>query len=102
MTDTNDDTEALTHWGYGSGMVGCLFDNGPCFVETKEDAIDCVLFQFSCTGNESDLDGAMLDQAKADLRADGIHYFPSAVRRDTGADYCQIWEESGPCPEDDE
>lgn len=82
-----------THWGYGSGMVGCLFDNGPCFVETREQAIESALFIFD------DLPKRELQRARAALRADGIHYFSRRYRGDAGADLVQIWQEQGPCPE---
>lgn len=95
-------TERETHWGYGSGMPGCLFDNGPHFAETQADAIDAVLWCFSETGNESDLSEEELAQARADLTSDGIHYFPAERRAELGASLVQIWEEQGPCPESDE
>lgn len=93
--------ERETHWGYGSGMPGCLFDNGPHFAETQDDAIDGALWPFHGTGNETDLTDAELEQAKADLRSDGIHYFPAERRRELGASLVQVWPEDGPCPEDD-
>lgn len=94
-------TDKQTHWGYGSGMPGCLFDHGPCFVHTQEQAIDGCLWQFTGTGNESDLSSEEIAQATADLLSDGIHYFPAARRGELGASLVQIWEEQGPCPEDD-
>lgn len=93
--------ESATHWGYGSGTPGCLFDNGPCFTETKEQAIEGVLFPFQ-SGNETDLSESELEQAKRDLCEDGTHYFPSERRGDLGASYVQIWEEQGPCPDNDD
>lgn len=95
-------SENQTHWGYGSGMPGCLFDNGPHFAETQEQAIDAVLWYFSETGNESDLSEEELAQARADLKSDGIHYFPAERRAELGASLVQVWEEQGPCPESDE
>lgn len=83
-------------------MPGCLFDNGPHFAETKQDAIDCALYPFHGPGNETDLSEDELAAAKADLDSDGIHYFPAARRGELGASLVQIWEESGPCPESDE
>jgi hypothetical protein len=91
-----------THWGYGSGMPGCLFDNGPHFTVTQEQAIDGVLWLFSATGNETDLSEAELEQARADLRECGTHYFPAERRGELGASLVQVWEEQGPCPESDE
>lgn len=94
-------TERETHWGYGSGMPGCLFDNGPHFAATQQDAIDGVLWYFSETGNESDLTEQELEQARADLKSDGIHYFPAERRQDLGASLVQVWECDGPMPEED-
>src|SRR5688572_30464310 len=53
--DQDDAGEPRTHWGYGSGMPGCLFDHGPHFCETQDAAIDAALWLFSETGNETDL-----------------------------------------------
>lgn len=100
--DTTEAGESQTHWGYGSGMPGCLFDNGPHFAETQHDAINAVLCYFSETGNESDLSEAELAQARADLLECGTHYFPAERRGELGASMVQVWEEQGPCPESDE
>lgn len=89
-----------THWGYGSGMPGCLFDNGPHFCETQDDAIDAALWLFSESGNETDLTEAELDTAREDLKRDGIHYL--ARPQDHGARLMQIWQEDGPCPDSDD
>ncbi len=91
-----------THWGYGSGMPGCLFDHGPHFCETQDDAINSALWLFSETGNETDLSESELEQARADLKADGIHYFPAERRGELGASLVQVWLEPGPCPEQDD
>jgi hypothetical protein len=91
-----------THWGYGSGMPGCLFDNGPHFANTQDDAISAVLWHFSETGNESDLSEEELAQARADLLECGTHYFPSERRGELGASMVQVWEEQGSCPDSDD
>lgn len=90
--------ENQTHWGYGSGMPGCLFDNGPHFAPTQQDAIDGVLWYFSETGNETDLTEQELEQARADLRECGVHYFCRS--KELGASIIQVWECDGPMPED--
>lgn len=83
-----------THYTYGSGMSGCLYDNGPHCAETLEDAIEGVLFPFD------DLPEEELEQARTNLREQHIHYFSDP---DTaGADYCEVSEQSGPYPQDDE
>lgn len=90
--------ESATHWGYGSGMVGCLFDNGPCFVETKEQAIDGALFPFE----DSDLPDSVLSDARNTLERGETYYFPREHQAAAGAHMLQIWEESGPCPDADD
>jgi hypothetical protein len=94
-------SENQTHWGYGSGMRGCLFDNGPHFAETQEQAIDAALWIFQ-DGSESELTEEEHAQAVADLKSDGIHYFPAERRSELGASLVVVWEEQGPCPESDE
>jgi hypothetical protein len=104
MLDDQDEqaSENQTHWGYGSGMPGCLFDNGPHFAETQEQAIDAVLWYFSETGNESDLSAEELAAARADLLEYGVHYFPEERAEELGAMLVQVWEEQGPCPDSDD
>lgn len=92
--------EHATHWGYGSGMPGCLFDNGPHFCETQDDAIDAALWLLSETGNGTDLSEDERAAAVADLKRDGTHYL--ARPQDHGAALVQIWEEDGPCPDSDD
>lgn len=83
----------MKHYAYGSGMVGCLFDNGPHFAETLDRAIDGVLFIFD------DLPEDELENARSNLRNDGIHYFSDPI--EAGAQCCEITEMDGPCPEED-
>jgi len=79
-----------THWSYGSGTVGCLYDGGPGFAETKEEAIDAALSPFF------DLPPAVLRRAREALRRTGRYQFHAAC-----ADYVEITPQDGPCPEDD-
>lgn len=103
LDDTEEQAErAATHWGYGSGMPGCLFDSGPNFAETQDDAISAALWLFSETGNESDLTPEEIAQARADLLECGTHYFPAERRSELGASMVQVWEEQGPCPDSDD
>lgn len=88
---TPDDAHA-THWSYGSGMTGCLYDGGPGFAETKSDAIEAVLSSFF------DLSEGALACARAGLEQDGIYHFPSGLC--AGADYVEVTELDGPCPDD--
>ncbi len=87
----------MHHYSYGSGMVGCLYDNGPHYVVTLRDAIAGALLPFI-----DQLTTRELRAARRDLRVDGIHYFPSKRRAELGADYCELSKQDGPCPEGDE
>ena len=82
-----------THWVYGSGFTGCLYDGGPSFAETKADAIDAALSVFF------DLSEGQLALARAALERDGIYYF--SVEACADADYVEVTEADGPCPGDD-
>jgi len=82
-----------THYSYGSGMSGCLYDNQGT-ARTRDDAIACVLAVF-----EDQLSGRELKRAKAALRSDGIYYFRKPA--DLGAQYCEISEQRGEYPEND-
>lgn len=72
----------FNHWTYGSGMCGCLFDSGPGVAERLGDAIEAVLAPFD------DLDETELEQAKANLRLNLIHYFANPEQ--AGAQYCEV------------
>jgi hypothetical protein len=102
QTEPEEQGPEETHWGYGSGMPGCLFDSGPSFAETQDDAISAALWLFSETGNETDLSAEELEQARADLKECGTHYFPSERAGELGASMVQVWEEQGPCPDSDD
>jgi hypothetical protein len=82
------------HYAYGSGMSGCLFDCGPNFCETEEQAIEGALFIFDNLSDEE------LSAARENLKNDGIHYFSDAL--EAGAQYVQVSECNGPMPEDNE
>lgn len=82
-----------THYSYMSGMSGYMPDNSGS-ARTRDDAIACVLAVF-----EDQLSGRELKRAKAALRADGIYYFSKPS--EAGADYVEISEQRGECPEND-
>jgi hypothetical protein len=85
----------MKHFGYGSGMSGCLFDYGPNFAETNEDAIEGILLVF---GEElSDEETAELRES---LTGGGSYYFRNPG--EVGAQYCEVWVEDGPLPSDDD
>jgi hypothetical protein len=90
------------HYIYGSGLPGCLFDNGPHVAPTLDDAINGVLFPFTSGDGESSLSTREERRARRDLRVDGIHYFPADRRGELGASYVQVSREPGPCPESED
>lgn len=76
------------HYGYGSGMIGCLYDNGPHYGGTdKREAAKAALSIF-----EDDLTEEETEKAVSDLVACGAHYFPRDVRGKIGADVVEIFE----------
>lgn len=82
-----------THWSYGSGSAGCLYDSGPSFAETKEAAIEGALCIFQ------DLSKAELARARKNLSKSHIHYFGGRAREVAGADYVEVDMHTGPCPD---
>lgn len=83
------------HYVCGSGQPGCLYDYGPNFHETEEDAIEdlCGLFGYSISEDE-------LTEMRANLKKDGIHYFSDAA--EAGAAYAEVSEQPGPMPTDED
>lgn len=79
------------HYVFGSGMVGCLYDYGPEFCESIEDAIASLdnVFGDSISEEES-------ESMARNLREQGIHFF--ADRCQAGADYCEVSKQPGACP----
>ena len=91
------DVHDASHYSYGSGSPGCLYDNGPHYAQTKEQAIEGALFIFGDC-----ISGREMKRAKVALRREGIYYFsPHARAHGAGADYVEICEQRGPCPEND-
>ncbi len=74
------------HWISGSGLAGCLYDNGPNVHDSKEDAIESILFNFDCLGKCSTA------RLKKDLEDHNIHYFDRRIRPFAGASYAEISE----------
>ncbi len=74
---------AKTHYIYGSGSFGCLYDYGPNYAATVEDAIDGLLCVFSDLSEDEE------SELKAGL-ADGnsSHHFHD--KHEAGADYCEV------------
>lgn len=101
--------QATEHFVYGSGMVGCLYDNGPHQADTQAGAIAALLETFS------DLPSKEKRAMRRNLSRDGIHYFSTDVLWDydgvygrtkadrthsarmlAGADYCDVSKANGP------
>lgn len=83
------------YYCYGSGMSGCLYDYGPNFCADKEDAISSFVQLFG-----DDLAPDELIEMKTNLKEDGYHKFHCP--QEAGAQYCNITEESGEMPENDD
>ena len=66
----------MTHYIYGSGEHGCLYDNGPHYAESVEDAVESLAFTFGFGRAR-----------KATLQRN--RYLDLNSRRD-GASYCEI------------
>jgi hypothetical protein len=85
----------MTHYSYGSGMSGCLYDYGPHFATHATDAVDSLLNLFQDT-----LETGEPETMRVNLLENGIHYFQNPS--EAGAQYCEIVKQEGPCPEDSE
>lgn len=80
------------HYVYGSGMAGCLYDYGPNFSETIEEAIDSFKLIFGeC------IEADELTEMETNLRENGGHKFRDPLS--AGAQYCEVSEGTGPMPE---
>jgi hypothetical protein len=76
-------------------MAGCLYDYGPNFCEDIEEAIGSFTQLFEdCVGPDE------LIEMRANLRENGGHRFRNP--QEAGAQYCEISEEFGPMPENDD
>jgi hypothetical protein len=83
----------MTHYSYGSGMSGCLYDYGPHFTEHKTDAVDSLLNMF-----QEQLETGEAETMRVNLLENGIHYFQNPS--EAGAQYAEVCVQTGPCPED--
>lgn len=87
------DVHEATHYSYGSGSPGCLYDNQGT-AATRAQAIEAALFIF-----RDDMSGREYKRAVAALKADGIYYF--AKPAEVGAQYVEVSEQRGEYPEDE-
>jgi hypothetical protein len=95
------------HYIFGSGLFGCLYDNGPHVADTLERAISSALWIF-----QGDLPDSVLAQARSELTRCGFYAFsteetcidwdgqPVSARALAGADYIDVSVHDGPCPDD--
>lgn len=83
------------HYVYGSGMHGCLFDNGPHFCEREQDAIESLVELFA-----DDLEEGESESMRDSLKRTGYWAFRNP--RQVGAQYASIEAQPGSCPEVDE
>lgn len=103
------------HYVYGGGMVGCMYDFGPNFCENKKDAIESLVELYLGYLTDEDFSeiqssyhyirtfrSELEQEMRNVLAVSSIYYFPTSVRGLVGADYCEISECDGPCPEGDE
>jgi hypothetical protein len=96
------------HYIYGSGTFGCLYYDGPHVADTLEGAIDGALCIFQ------DLPDDVLRNVRSELFRCGIFDFSTeesctdwdgqlvSARYLAGADYVEVSEHEGPCPDDGE
>lgn len=103
--DTTEAGEPQSHYCFGGGSVGCLYDYGPAFCETLDGAIASLAQVYDLTEAEQatlrDEHILYFDQASGTaIDAPGDAY--SSRRLEVGADYCELSLESGTCPEDDD
>lgn len=81
----------MTHYVYGSGSFGCLYDNGPNFSESENDAIEDLTSLF-----EDSLSEEEYEEMRENLRNFGIHHFQ--IPSEAGADYAEVKEQNGEMP----
>ena len=74
------------HYVYGSGMHGCLYDNGPHTSNDIEDAIQALEATFADTVSEPEL--AVMRNS---LRDQGVYSFEDPS--EAGAQYCEVKQE---------
>lgn len=84
----------MTHYCYGSGMPGCLYDYGPNFAPRLRDAIEDLVSLFG-----DSLEPGEEKRMRRNLRVDGGHRFENPVQ--AGAVYCEVSKERGSCPKDE-
>jgi len=73
-------------YSYGSGMIGCLFDNGPHVATSIIEATEALAETFEDAFTEGEGSRFVID-----LQTNGIHYFED--KEAAGADYCEVTDQ---------
>ena len=86
----------MTHYSFGSGMAGCLYDNGPHFAASLAEARETLEWMFDeyFAEHPKELE---LFRSSFD-KAGGCFYFEHPA--EAGAQIAEIVRHSGPIPED--
>lgn len=89
-------------YSYGSGMAGCLYDNGPHLATSKDEAIEALVESFSGYFDEYELETCEADcegaaeREEQDMRESLTKFGHFRFSRPdlAGADYCEIVDDS--------
>lgn len=87
-----------THYIVGAGQVGCLYDWGPECSDTLENALEHVRWYLE--GGE--LPDKTIERILDALAREGIYYFTREERGFACADYIEVSQEQGECPEQED
>lgn len=89
IRDEEPPTTPMYHWVAGGGMWGCLYDHGPEFSDTREQALDSLIDTYGLS-----------DREIRALESNGIVWFEGCRRFEAGVDYCELYRQRGPRPEE--
>lgn len=95
----------MHHYTVGGGSVGCLYDYGPQACETLEQALDSLTQVYDLTTDERNWlrwHKHLAFEGREGSATDLSHDALASRREEAGADYCEIVEQAGPCPESDD
>jgi hypothetical protein len=98
-------TERDYHYTIGGGSVGCLYDYGPEVADTLDNAIDSLDQIYDLTTaerNQLRWHKHLAFDATPGTAEDTSHDPQASRREEAGADYCEICEQDGPCPDSDD
>ena len=87
----------MTHYSYGSGMAGCLYDFGPHFAETLAAAREQLEWLFDDYFTEHPEE---LEKFRTAFGKDGgVFYFEHPA--EAGAQIAEVVPQPGPMPEEE-